>query len=96
MSWEYDIAEKIKASGQTVRQKAVEEASGYIGKIERLSPIKISIMDGEAYYEGTEEIYQSRTFYEYGSDIKKVGAEVIIVPIDGIDLIAVIDVVKGG
>ena len=96
MSWEYDIAEKIKTSGRTAREKAVEEASGYIGTIEQLSPLKISIMDGEAYYEGPEEIYQSRTFCEYGSDVKKVGAEVIIVPIDGIDLIAVIDVVKGG
>lgn len=96
MSWEYDIAEKIKASGQTARQKAVEEASGYIGTIEQLSPLKISIMDGEAYYEGTEEIYQSRTFYEYDASVKKVGEKVIVLPIDGIDLIAVIDLVKGG
>lgn len=96
MSWEYEIAENIKASGQTAREKAVEEASGYIGTIEQLSPLKISIMEGAAYYEGAEEIYQSRTFYEYGADVKKVGAKVIIVPIDGTDLIAVIDVVKGG
>ena len=39
MSWEYDIAEKIKTSGQTAREKAVEEASGYIGTIEQLSPL---------------------------------------------------------
>ena len=40
MSWEYDIAEKIKASGQKAREKAVEEASGYIGTIEQLSPLQ--------------------------------------------------------
>lgn len=96
MGWEHVIAGRIKETGKRAREQAVEDASAYIGKIENLNPLKISIMDGEGMYEGNEEIYQSRTFYEYGTDIKKVGTEVIALPIDGIDLIAVIDVVKGG
>ena len=95
MGWEHMIAQEIKSSGEKARQSAVEDASAYIGKIEKLSPLIISALDGEAMYEGPEEITQSRTFYEYGSNIKKVGAEVILVPINGLDSIAVIDIVKG-
>lgn len=96
MGWEHTIAQAIKDSGDKARQSAVEDASAYIGKIEKLSPLVISLMEGEAMYEGKEEITQSRTFYEYGSDVKKVGADVIVMPVNGVDAIAVIDVVKGG
>lgn len=96
MGWEHTIAQAIKDSGDNARQTAVEDASAYIGKIEQLSPLIISLMEGEAMYEGEEEITQSRTFYEYGADKKKVGTEVIVLPVNGIDTIAIIDVVKGG
>lgn len=96
MGWEHEIAQTIKDSGDTARIAAIEEGSAYLGRIERTSPLKISIMDGEGMYEGEEEIAESRTFSEYSSSLKKAGTTVIVVPIGDVNTIAVLDIVKGG
>lgn len=95
MGWEHQIAQSIKDSGDRAKNAAIEEGSAYLGTIERTSPLKISIMGGEGMYEG-EEIAQSRLFAEYSASLKKPGTQVIVVPIDSVDTIAVLDIVKGG
>ncbi len=94
MGWEHEIAQRIKDSGKMAKEKAVEEASAYIGTIISLSPLKITAMEGSATYEGNE-IIQSRTFRHYQESVKKVGAEVIIFPVGDVNTIAVIDIVGG-
>ncbi len=96
MGWEHQIAQSIKDSGDRAKNAAIEEGSAYLGTIERTSPLKISIMGGEGMYEGEEEIAQSRLFAEYPASLKKPGTRVIVVPIDSVDIIAVLDIVKGG
>ena len=46
MGWEHEIAQRIKDSGKMAKEKAVEEASAYIGTIISLSPLKITAMEG--------------------------------------------------
>lgn len=94
MAWEYDLAKKMKEDQERARDKAIEEASGFIGKIERASPLKISILGGEVMYE-KNEIFMSRTFKEYSASIRSTGKKVIVVPIDDLNTIAVLDVVEG-
>ncbi len=95
MGWEHEIAQAIKDTGDNARTAAVEEGSAYLGKIERATPMKISIMDGGGMYEGEEEIIESRTFSEYSSNLKKAGTSVIVVPVGDVNTIAVLDIVKG-
>lgn len=95
MGWEHEIAQMIKSTGDCAKEKAIEDASVSIGTIEQIDPLKISTLGGEGMYEA-DEIFQSRLFSGYSSNIKKKGAQVIVMPIDDLDTIAVLDVIEGG
>ncbi len=94
MGWEHEIAQRIKNSGRAAKEKAVEEASAYIGTIISVSPLKVSMIEGNATYE-EDEIIQSRTFQKYTTATKKEGVEVILLPVGDINTIAIIDIVGG-
>lgn len=93
MSWEYEMAAQMKADAEKAKASAVEDASTFIGKIEQIDPLKITIYDGAFIYE-KEEIFMSRTFARLSKEVVKVGARVLVTPIDSLDTIAVIDVVE--
>ncbi len=93
MGWEHEMARMIKSTGEHAKEKAIEDASAFVGIIEQASPLKISILDGEAMYED-DEIIQGRTFARLSKDVKKKGAGVIVIPVDNLDTIAVLDVVE--
>ena len=110
MSWEYDLAKELKRNTERTRKKAVEEASFYKGKIEKLSPLTVSAMGGELMYEEGENLLVSPQILDYTEEIiferdgitttlkrkniLKKGAAVLLAPVDGADVMAVIDIVK--
>lgn len=95
MGWEHEMAQMIKSTGEHAKEKAIEDASVFVGTIEQISPLKISILGGEAMYEAEDdEIVQGRTFAKLSSDIKRKGAQVIVIPVDSLDTIAVLDVIE--
>lgn len=67
--WEYDLAKKLKDGQKKVREKAVNDASFYVGILENLSPITVSILGGEAMYYAGDNLYISKRFSEYREDI---------------------------
>lgn len=69
MSWEYEIAKRMKESADRSKRKAIDEASFYVGKIEKLSPLTVSAMDGELMYTDGEDLLVTRTVKDYGRDV---------------------------
>lgn len=67
--WEYELAKKLKDGQKQVREKAVSDASFYIGTLESLSPVTVSAMGGEMMLYAGENLYISKTFAEYSKDI---------------------------
>lgn len=93
MGWEHQLAQTIKETGERAKTAAVEDASAFVGIIEQAKPLKISILGGEAMYED-DEIIQGRTFARLSNDVKKKGVNVIVIPVDNLDTIAVLDVIE--
>ena len=83
--WQNQIARKIKDGAQQAREKALNDASVFIGTIKQLSP---ELM----YAESEGEIIKSHTFSKYtpGTNVF-VGDDVIVLPVNSLDTICVID-----
>lgn len=69
MSWEYKIAKRLKDDTDRSKRKAIDEASFYVGKIEKLSPVTVSAMDGELMYTEGDDLLVTRTVKDYGRDV---------------------------
>lgn len=67
--WEYEIANRIKNGERKAREKAISDASFYIGTLENLSPVTVSVLGGEAMYYAGDNLFLSRTFSEYSENI---------------------------
>lgn len=96
--WDIEVAKKIKEGAQKARDHAVSDASAYLGQIETVSPLKISILDGQAYYEDKEDEILLTDVAKYSLDklgAKAKGLACIVVPVNSLDIVAVIDVMSG-
>lgn len=69
MSWEYELAKRLKQGMDRTRGDAAGEASLYVGKIEKLSPLTVSAMDGETMYMEGEDLLVTRTVWDYARDV---------------------------
>ena len=67
--WEYEFAKKIKTGERKAREKAVSDASFYIGVLENLSPVTVSIHGGEMMFYENNNLYISKKFMEYSDEI---------------------------
>lgn len=90
--WQNQIARKIKEGAQQAREKALSDASVFIGTIKQLRP-ELIIQIGELMYAESEgEIIKSHTFSKYtpGTNVFA-GDDVIVLPVNSLDTICVID-----
>lgn len=88
----HKLANTIKGLSGKSKDHAVAEASGSKGVIESVNPLIITTYEGEIRYEEAEdEIIKSKTF---AGRTKKKGDEVIVIPIESLDMIAVIDLIE--
>ncbi len=88
----HKLAEDIKAFMRKSGNHAVADASGSKGVIESVNPLIITTYEGAIRYEEAEdEIIKSKLF---AGRTKKKGDEVIVVPIESLDMIAVIDLIE--
>ena len=90
--WNQVLANRLKKGNEKLHQKAVEEATGFIGILESVDPIKISIMDGLIQYD-LEDIFITRGFDKIPAEEKKAGVKVLVMPLDGLDSVAIVDII---
>ena len=90
---EFDkLAKDIKSYSKKRGAKAVSAASASIGKIEKVKPLIISTENREYLYEEIEnEIIVTKAFY---NETKEKGDEVLVVPVENLNTIAVIGLIR--
>lgn len=89
MGWEHDLAKKLKDKNSNVQSKAINQSTPFIGTIESVSPLIISIENGELMYEDNEdEIIKTKLFS--GRTLHK-NDSVVCLPCEGMTEIIVID-----
>lgn len=86
-SWEHELAKKLKENTNKAKQKATNEATFFMGVIEQISPLIISLENGDLMYDA-EEIIKTKTFAN--RTIKK-GNSVICLPSEDLGTIVAID-----
>ena len=97
--WNKEFANKLKEKINKSQEVAITSASGFVGKIEKVNPLKVSVLNAELIYDN-EDIVRTNTFkakQEITAEATKlkVGQNVLVLPIDGLDMIAIIDRLEG-
>ena len=90
--WNQVLANRLKRGNEKLHQKAVEEATGFIGNLESIKPLKISIMDGLVQYDA-EDIFVTRNFEKIPAEEKVAGTKILVMPLDGLDSVVVVDII---
>ena len=87
--WEYELANKLKSDVKRAKEKATNESTFFIGTVEQITPLIISIENGELMYEDAdEEIIKTKAF---ASRTLHKGDSVICLPAEGLGTIVAID-----
>ena len=79
MSWEYEMAKRLKEETGKARSDAVEEASFFIGIIEKLSPLTVSAAGGELMYEEGTDLVVSQRIADYSQDVNFFRSDGVVV-----------------
>lgn len=89
MSWEYDLANKLKEKNDDMKSKSINQSTPFIGTVESVNPLIISIENGDLMYDETEnEIIKTKLFT---SRIVQKDDSVICLPCEGLTEIIIID-----
>lgn len=92
MSEYHKFVNKVKESMGKNERCSMESASASVGKIEAVSPLKISTCDCNFIYEEEEdEILITKQFKDR---TKKAGDTVLVLPVDSLDLIVAVDIIE--
>lgn len=94
MTWEYAIANKIKGDRDRTGETAIAEASGSIGFIEQLSPLKISV--GEVLYDEDEMLLSDIMQWRLGEKTFQVYIELPEVSGNATMAVRGVDKIKAG
>ena len=87
--WDYELANKLKSNNKKATEKATSDSTFFMGTIEQVYPLIISIEDGELMFEDAEdEIIKTLAF---ASRTYKKGASVICLPAEGLGAIVAVD-----
>lgn len=92
LDWHAQIARELKNRNDDAQRKAVEEASGFIGTIESVDPIVVSIMGGALMYD-EEDLTVAYAVTKYPAGELKAGRKCIVMPVDGLTTVALIDII---
>lgn len=91
--WNYELANKLKGESGKAREKAVSDASAFIGVVKQRMPLIVQITEEMIYYD--DDIIESYRFHELLRQNNpytiNVGDKVIVMPVNTLDTIAVID-----
>ncbi len=79
MSWEYEMAKRLKQESERARDDAVGEASFFIGAIEKLSPLTVSAAGGELMYEEGTDLVVSQRIADYNQDVNFFRSDGIVI-----------------
>ena len=79
MSWEYEMAKRLKEETGRARSKAVEEASFFIGTIEKLFPLTVSAAGGELMYEEGTDLVVSQRIADYNQDVNFLRSDGVVI-----------------
>ena len=90
---EYELAKKRKEGNKDSQKKIVAISTPYIGIIKSMEPLIITIESGKFIYSGNQ-IKQTRTFKNLNPNVAKVGASVLVSPLNSLNTIVVIDVME--
>ena len=87
--WDVELANKFKSNNKKAIEKATSDSTFFMGVIEQVYPLIISIEDGELMFEDAEdEIIKTLAF---ASRTYKKGVSVICLPAEGLGAIVAVD-----
>lgn len=86
--WNYELAKTLKNSSRTARERAISDASAFIGRIKQKSPLIIQVADELIYSEEDGDVIMG---YRFKTLTYEVNDAVIVIPVDSLNTIAVID-----
>lgn len=92
LDWHAQIAKELKRRNDESKEKAIEEASGFVGIIESVEPLVVSIMDGALMYED-DDLVVGFALSQYPEGEVRAGRKCIVLPVDGVTTVALIDII---
>lgn len=86
-NWNYQLASKLKKENKKAENKATNKSTFFMGAIEQVIPLIISIENGELMYD-EDEIIKTKSF---ASRTLHKGDTVICLPAEGLGTIVAVD-----